>query len=117
MTLDGQPNVWYRVRDLDAGRRFYREQLGFEELYFDGAGRWSRLVHGPMQIGLAEGEPEEEGGVAHVDVPDVKAEADRLRGEGVEVGVVFELHGEMRLLDVFDPDGNRIQLAQELSEG
>ena len=32
-----------------------------------------------MEIALAEGEPEE-GGVAHVDVDDVKAEADRLRG-------------------------------------
>ena len=66
------------------------------------------------EVGLAAGEPEE-GGVAAVDVADVKAEAERLRGEGVEVGVVFELHGEMRLLDVYDPDGNRIQLAQELS--
>jgi catechol 2,3-dioxygenase-like lactoylglutathione lyase family enzyme len=66
-----------------------------------------------MEIGLAEGEPED-GGVAHVDVDDLKAEAERLRSDGVEVGVVFELHGAMRLLDVFDPDGNRIQLAQEL---
>ena len=63
---------------------------------------------------ISEGEPEEDGGVAHVDVPDVKAAAERLRKDGVEVGVVFELHGEMRLLDVFDPDGNRVQLAQEL---
>jgi hypothetical protein len=29
--------------------------------------------------------------------------------------VVFELHGQIRLLDVFDPDGNRLQFAQELS--
>jgi hypothetical protein len=28
--------------------------------------------------------------------------------------VVFELTGEIRLVDVFDPDGNRIQLAQSL---
>jgi hypothetical protein len=28
---------------------------------------------------------------------------------------VLELHGAMRLLDVFDPDGNRLQLAEELS--
>jgi catechol 2,3-dioxygenase-like lactoylglutathione lyase family enzyme len=106
--------VWYHVRDLDAARDFYRGKLGFDETYYDAEGRWSRLVHGPMEIGLAEGEPEDDGGVAHVDVPDVKATAERLRSEGVEVGVVFELHGEMRLLDVFDPDGNRIQLAQEL---
>jgi glyoxalase/bleomycin resistance protein/dioxygenase superfamily protein len=52
--------------------------------------------------------------VAHVDVADVKAVAEELRQAGVEVGVVFELHGEMRLLDVFDPDGNRLQFAQEL---
>jgi hypothetical protein len=32
----------------------------------------------------------------------------------VEVGVVVELHDEIRLLDVFDPDGNRLQFAQEL---
>jgi catechol 2,3-dioxygenase-like lactoylglutathione lyase family enzyme len=69
-----------------------------------------------MEIGLAEGEPAD-GGVAHVDVDDLKAEAERLRGAGVQVGVVFELHGAMRLLDVFDPDGNRVQLAQELPGG
>ena len=28
--------------------------------------------------------------------------------------IILELQGEMRLLDVYDPDGNRIQLAQEL---
>ena len=108
--------VWYRVRDLDAGRAFYRDTLGFEETYVDWDGRWARLERSGMEIALAEGEPEE-GGVAHVDVVDIKAEAERLRAEGVRVGVVVELHGQMRLLDVFDPDGNRIQLAQELSEG
>jgi len=106
--------VWYHVRDLDAARSFYREKLGFTEMFVDDDGNWSKLERGGMEIGLAQGEPEE-GGVAHVDVPDVKATAEELRRAGVEVGVVFELHGEMRLLDVFDPDGNRLQFAQELS--
>jgi catechol 2,3-dioxygenase-like lactoylglutathione lyase family enzyme len=106
--------VWYRVRDLDAGRAFYRDALGFEETFVDWDDRWAKLVNGAMEVGLAEGEPDPEGGVAHVDVDDVKAEADRLRESGVEVGVVFELTGEIRLVDVFDPDGNRIQLAQSL---
>jgi catechol 2,3-dioxygenase-like lactoylglutathione lyase family enzyme len=108
------PTVWYHVRDLDGGRRFYRETLGFEERSVDFTERWSLLKHGEMEIGLAEGEPLADGGVAHVDVGDLKAEADRLRAAGVEVGIVFELRGEMRLLDVYDPDGNRVQLAQEL---
>jgi catechol 2,3-dioxygenase-like lactoylglutathione lyase family enzyme len=107
--------VWYRVRDLEAGRAFYRDSLGFAETYVDEEGRWARLERAGMEIALAEGEPED-GGVAHVDVKDVKAEAERLRADGVNVGTVLELHGQMRLLDVFDPDGNRIQLAQELQD-
>jgi catechol 2,3-dioxygenase-like lactoylglutathione lyase family enzyme len=106
--------VWYRVRDLDAGRAFYRDSLGFEETYVDWTDRWAKLTRGTMEIALAEGEPDEDGGVAHVDVDDVKSEADRLRAAGIEVGVVLELSGEIRLVDVFDPDGNRIQLAQSL---
>ena len=107
------PTVWYHVRDLDEGRRFYRDLLGFEELAVDFEARWSTLKRGEMEIGLAVGEPSDDG-VAHVDVDDLKGEAERLREAGVEVGIVLELTGEMRLLDVYDPDGNRIQLAEEL---
>jgi catechol 2,3-dioxygenase-like lactoylglutathione lyase family enzyme len=109
--------VWYHVRDLDAGRAFYTDKLGFAETYLDEECRWARLMHGEMEIAIAEGEPQEEAGVATVDVADIKAEAERLRAEGIEVGTVLELHGQMRLLDVYDPDGNRIQLAEELSRG
>jgi catechol 2,3-dioxygenase-like lactoylglutathione lyase family enzyme len=107
--------VWYRVRDLGASRAFYTGMLGFTERYVDEDGGWVRLEHGETEVALAQGDPEEEGGVAVVDVEDLKAEADRLRAEGVEVGVVVELTGQIRLLDVFDPDGNRIQLSQELA--
>ena len=106
--------VWYFVRDLDAARAFYTAKLGFRETYVDEDDRWAKLERGAMQIAIAEGEPNEEGGVATVDVDDVKAESERLRAEGVQVGTVLELHGEVRLLDLFDPDGNRIQLVQEL---
>lgn len=106
--------VWYRVRDIDDARGFYTSKLGFTETYFDGDGRWAKLERGAMQIAIAEGEPEE-GGVATVDVDDVKAEAERLRGLDVEVGTVVELHDELRLLDIFDPDGNRIQLVEDIA--
>ena len=106
--------VWYRVRDLDDARGFYTSKLGFTETYFDADGRWAKLERGAMQIALAEGEPEE-GGVATIDVQDLKAEAERLRGMDVDVGTVVELHDELRLLDVFDPDGNRIQLVEDIA--
>jgi catechol 2,3-dioxygenase-like lactoylglutathione lyase family enzyme len=105
--------VWYHVRDLDAGRDFYTQKLGFTETYLDEEGRWAKLERGEMQIALAEGEPEE-AGVATIDVEDAKAEAERLREQDVEVGTVLELINEVRLLDVFDPDGNRIQLVEQL---
>ena len=106
--------IWYYVRDLDAGRAFYTQKLGFTETYLDEDDRWAQLQRNETEIGIAQGEPQEEGSVAHVDVEDVKALAEELRNNGVEIGVVFELHNEIRLLDVFDPDGNRLQFAQQL---
>jgi catechol 2,3-dioxygenase-like lactoylglutathione lyase family enzyme len=107
--------VWYLVSDFDRARDFYGRLLGFEETYVDWDERWAKLEHGEMRIAIAEGEPNPDGGgVATVDVDDVKAEAERLRGEDANVGVVIELAGQMRLVDVYDPDGNRIQLAQPL---
>jgi len=106
--------VWYLVRDFERGLDFYKGVLGFEQTYVDWDERWAKLERGEMEIAVAEGDPVPDGGVATVDVDDIKAEADRLRVEGVNVGVVIELAGQMRLVDVFDPDGNRIQLAQPL---
>jgi catechol 2,3-dioxygenase-like lactoylglutathione lyase family enzyme len=107
--------VWYFVRNLDAGRAFYTGRLGFSETYVDEDDRWAKLERGGMRIALAEGEPSEDGGVATVDVDDVKAEAERLRADDIDVGTVLELHGEVRILDVYDPDGNRLQLVEDMS--
>jgi catechol 2,3-dioxygenase-like lactoylglutathione lyase family enzyme len=111
--------IWYSVADLDAARRFYTERLRFDEIYVDEGDRWARLERDGIEIGLAEGEDEpgrerEDEPVAAVVVEDVKAEAERLRADGVDVGVVLEIGGAIRLLDVFDPDGNRLQLTQDM---
>ena len=112
-------NLWYRVSDLEAARAFYTGRLGFQEVYFDEEDRWVRLERNGVEVAISDGEfqegasPEEEA-VAAIDVEDVKAEADRLRDAGVNVGVVIEIPGTIRLLDVFDPDGNRLQLTEEI---
>ena len=107
-------SVWYRVRDLAAARAFYGDVLGFAETFNDEEGRWARLRRDDMEIALWEAQGDE-GGVASVSVPDLRAEVERLRRERVEVGVILELHGQVRLVDVFDPDGNRIQLTEEIA--
>jgi catechol 2,3-dioxygenase-like lactoylglutathione lyase family enzyme len=107
-------SIWYRVSDLDAARAFYTAKLGFQEAYVDQEDRWARLVRGEAEVALAEGRPGEDEAIVTLDVADVKAEAERLRGEGVQVGVVLEIPGTIRLLDVYDPDGNRLQLSQDI---
>ena len=106
-------NVWYRVSDLEAARAFYVETLGFDEVYRDDEDGWIRLARDGVEFSIAEGRPtEEEEAVVTFDVADIRAEADRLRAAGVPVGVVVEIPGTIRLLDVFDPDGNRVQLTE-----
>jgi catechol 2,3-dioxygenase-like lactoylglutathione lyase family enzyme len=111
-------NIWYRVSDLEAARAFYTEQLGFQQLYFDEEDRWIRLARGEVEIAISDdefaGPPTEEEAVAAVEVADLRAEADRLRESGVKVGTILEIPGTIRLLDVFDPDGNRLQLTQDI---
>ena len=114
MAPDEGVTLWYRVRDLRAARDWYTGVLRFGHAYDDPDGAWTRVERDGTEIALAEGEPDAHGPVAHVDVADVKAEAERLRAAGAEVGVVLELHGQMRLVEVTDPDGNRIEFGQEL---
>jgi catechol 2,3-dioxygenase-like lactoylglutathione lyase family enzyme len=109
------PRVWYFVRDFDLGRDFYKRTLGFNETFVDFDDKFAKLERGGMRIVLAEGEPSE-AGVAMVDVDDVKRHAEELRAAGVEVGTVLDLAGQVRIVDVFDPDGNRVQLAQHFDE-
>ena len=108
--------IWYRVRDVDDARAFYRERLGFEELYYDEDGRWATLTREGVQIAVAEGAGGvgESEAVAALLVNDVKAERQRLREAAVDVGIVLELAGSVRILDVFDLDGNRVQLTQDI---
>lgn len=112
-------NIWYPVSDLDAARSFYVERLGFQEVYFDEEDRWIRLLRNGVEIAISdaefqEGPSSDEELVATIEVEDVKAEAERLREAGVEVGVIVEIPSTIRLLDVFDPDGNRLQLSEDL---
>ena len=108
--------IWYRVKDLDRAKHFYVDLLGFEELYRDEKDRWMRLERDGVEVHIAESDvftPDTDTAVA-LEMDDVKAEAARLRDAGVNVGVVLEIPGAIRILDVFDPDGNRIQLTQDV---
>ena len=109
--------IWYRVANLSLARAFYVDVLGFTETFVADESAWVALDKDSTEIALAEGDPQPEDvtGVATIDVHDSKAERQRLELNGVRVGTVLELQGAMRLLDVYDPDGNRLQLAEEVT--
>ena len=54
-------SIWYRVKDLEAARAFYRETSpGFEaSAYVDEEDRWARLTRGSAELALAEGDRRE----------------------------------------------------------
>lgn len=106
------------VSDLDAARRFYREDLGFEEtLYGEGregrywylVGETARLGLWTPQIGLAGGR-----GGSHVHfafhVPEEELDAllARLEDRGVKTEGPIQL-GPGRAVYVTDPDGNVVE--------
>jgi catechol 2,3-dioxygenase-like lactoylglutathione lyase family enzyme len=109
-----EPRVVYRVTDFERARDFFTRLLGFAETSVDFDESWSTLSNGDMHIAVTQGDPDPDAGVAMVDVDDIRADAARLRDEGVEVGTIVEVAGQMLLVDVFDADGNRVQLAQQL---
>ena len=102
------------MRDLDAARAFYAASLGFSVDELNAEEGWVAMSRGRSRVGLALGDPDPEASVVVIDVDDARAERKRLADEGVEVGTVLELHDEVRLVDVFDADGNRLQLMEEL---
>ena len=106
--------IWYGVSDLATARDFYTGTLGFDEIGYYEAEGLLRLSFGDVAVGVTRGDGGETEAVPQVEVEDVKAEAARLRSAGVNVGVVLELPGTIRMVDVFDPDGNRLQLTQDL---
>ena len=122
--IDQMATVMVPVSDQDRAIDFYVEKLGFEkraDIAFgeQGAGRWIEVGLPGAQTTIALTPERGEWVVGRMTgvsltTGDIDTLHARLRDAGVDVGIILELQGEMRLLDVYDPDGNRIQLAQEL---
>lgn len=102
--------VWCGVSDMERAVAFYRDQLGLE-LGFTSP-YWSSFTLGSVQLGLHGGGAASNGGfVVSFLTEDLASLKARLSGAGFKVG---EFHDTPRgaVMDVFDPDGNRMQAMQ-----
>jgi len=109
------------VRDRHASAEWYRENLGFVLLYhFDEAG-WSEMQTKTdgVTLGLGEQtEPSPGNTVPVFGVLDIKTARNALELADVKFdGDTETIEGVASTATFYDPDGNALMLAQDLSEG
>jgi catechol 2,3-dioxygenase-like lactoylglutathione lyase family enzyme len=121
---DEMVSVRYMVDDVDEALDFYVRQFGFEAGH-NAAPAFAEVTRGKLRLLLAgptssagrpmpDGRQPEPGGWnrLHFVVDDIAAEAERLRGAGVEFRneIISGPGGQQVVLD--DPSGNPIELFQ-----
>ncbi len=103
--------VWCGVTDMDRAVAFYRDLLGLAPGFTSPF--WTSISLGKeLQLGLHGGGTSGDGGfVVSFLTDDLAALRHSLTAAGVKVG---EYHDTPRgaIMDVFDPDGNRLQAMQ-----
>ncbi|NKI60913.1 VOC family protein [Labrenzia sp. PO1] len=120
VSLDNTITLALSVRDRHASADWYAEKLGFELLYhMDDAG-WSELATRTegVTLGLGEqSEPTPGNTVPVFGVADIAGARSALEEAGVKFdGATETIEGMVSTATFYDPDGNALMLAQDLSK-
>ena len=113
--------VWYPITETkwEEAKKFYSEILGFTKKYADDKLGWIAYDTGTpgLDFGISRVEKKivGDGGVVVLDVEDALKTAEELKSKGVDCCEPQDIPGMVRLIKLFDPDGNTLQLAQMLS--
>ena len=121
LQFNGTITLSSSVRDLDASIAWFKDTLGFEEMFKVAEAGWAEVSTpaAGVSIGLSQGgEAGGAGGTTPVfGVTDIAAARAALEGKGVRFeGETAELPGMVKLATFLDPDGNPYMLAQSLAE-
>jgi len=119
ITLDNTITIALSVSDRHASAKWYTQMLGFELAYhFDDAG-WSEMKTNTENVTLGFGEhvePKPGNCVPVFGVADMDTARTALESEGVKFdGPTDVVEGMVATATMFDPDGNALMLAQDLS--
>ena len=120
--ITGLSHACFVVSNLEESARFYRDQLGLREAFAlnlnEGrVGGMYLSVGGRTFIELFQGEAERtppNASYKHIclEVDDIQATVDELKGRGVDVGEITLGGDQSYQAWLADPDGNRIELHQ-----
>ena len=115
--------VFYFVSDWERAKAFYGETLGMKQVYCSDEGGWAEYAtNSDVNLAIHRTRPGQEvaqgGGTAIFDVADANDAKTQLEGRGVSfAGELRDIPGITRLGTFLDPDGNKLQIVQDLSKG
>lgn len=120
VSLDNTITLAFSVRDRHASAEWYEKTLGFQLLvHIDEAG-WSEMSTKTQGVTLGLGEQTEPspGNMVPVfGVADIASARTALEGAGVKFdGETETIEGMVSTATFYDPDGNALMLAQDLSK-
>lgn len=121
ITLDKTITISFSVKDRHVSAAWYAAMLGFETLYHADEAGWSELKTNTdgVTLGLGEHTKPAPGncvpvfGIADLDRAREKLEQAKVQFDG-ETDVV---DGMVKTATFYDPDGNALMLAQDLTGG
>ncbi|AQQ04425.1 glyoxalase [Roseibium algicola] len=120
VSLDNTITLALSVRDRHASADWYAQKLGFELLYHMDEAGWSELATRTegVTLGLGEqSEPTPGNTVPVFGVADIAGARSALEEAGVKFdGATETIEGMVSTATFYDPDGNALMLAQDLSK-
>jgi predicted enzyme related to lactoylglutathione lyase len=119
ITVNNTITIAMSVKDRAASSAWYKEHFGFDELFSADEAGWTELsTNTPgVTLGLGDAEEIQKGNTMPVfGVEDFDKSRDALEQAGVQFdGDTIEVEGMVKVAALFDPDGNGVMIAQDLS--
>lgn len=120
VSLENTITLALSVRDRHASAKWYEDNLGFQVLYHADEAGWSELqtLTEGVTLGLGEQvEPAPGNMVPVFGIADISAARAALENAGVKFdGDTETIEGMVSTATFYDPDGNALMLAQDLSK-
>ena len=121
ITPDNTITIALSVKDRVASAAWFKKHLGFEEIFSVDEAGWTELATNTpgVTIGLGEAQDVKFGNTMPVfGVDDFDKSREALEKAGVEFdGDTIEVEGMVKVAAFFDPDGNGLMIAEDLSKG
>ncbi len=119
VTLENTITIALSVKDRHISARWYEEKLGFDVLYHADDAGWSELktMTEGVTLGLGEqAEPAPGNTVPVFGIADIATARKDLEAAGVKFdGDTVTIEGMVSTATFYDPDGNALMLAQDLT--